>query len=398
MTVLIISPIGGKTKAEADDLPSSPSSAKIGRASIINPIWRGFMFAVIMAGGSGTRFWPASREHLPKQFLKITSDRTMLEETLERVERFAPFDQTYIVVGRLHAELTRQLLHDNAAKVLVEPMGRNTAACIGLAALHVRRISEDEPVVVLPADHFIADVESFAQTIRAAAEVARDRAIITLGIKPDRPETGYGYIHTGGQDGQSLGHPYFKVRRFVEKPDYETALGYLASGDYLWNSGIFIFTARTILDEIKTCLPALYGGLMEIESAIDTPAYDAVLEGVYPKLESISIDYGVMERTAQPIYVFKADFGWSDVGSWQALYELRSGEHDDRGNLPLGDAMVVDADRNLVFSNTDRKIALLGVEDLVVVDTPDAVMVAKLARSQDVKRFPDLLSSQHRER
>jgi mannose-1-phosphate guanylyltransferase len=351
------------------------------------------MFAVIMAGGSGTRFWPASREHLPKQFLKITSDRTMLEETVARVGLFTQLDQTCIVVGRVHAGMTRQLLPDSPVQVLVEPVGRNTAACIGLAALHAKRLGADEPVVVLPADHFIADVGSFAQTIRAAARIARRDAIITLGIKPDRPETGYGYILTGGAQGESQGLPYFKVQRFVEKPNYNTALGYLSSGDYLWNSGIFVFTARKILAEIETCIPALYAGLMEIDKAIGAPGYEAVLDRVYPALESISIDYGVMERTEQPVYVFKADFGWSDVGSWQALYELRGGEYDAGENLLLGDAMVVDAKRNLVFSSTERKVALLGVEDLVVVDTPDAVMVARLDRSQEVKRFPDLLKN-----
>jgi mannose-1-phosphate guanylyltransferase len=349
------------------------------------------MFAVIMAGGSGTRFWPASRDHLPKQFLKITGDQTMLEQTVARARQFTQLNRTYVVVGRVHAELTKQILSGSPAKVLVEPTGRNTAACIGLAALSVKRFGEDEPIVVLPADHFIADVESFAQTIRAAAETARQGAIITLGVRPNRPETGYGYIHTGEGQGESLGQPYFKVQRFVEKPDYQTALGYLSSGHYLWNSGIFVFTARTILKEIRACLPALYDGLSRIEKAIETPDYQTVLDGVYPKLESISIDYGVMEKTAKPIYVFKADFGWSDVGSWQALYELRRDECDAGGNLLLGEAMVVDAERNLVFSNTDRKVALLGVEDLVVVDTPDVVMVARLDRSQDVKRFPESL-------
>ena len=351
------------------------------------------MFAVIMAGGSGTRFWPASREHLPKQFLAITGDRTMLEETLARAERFAQPDQISIVVGRVHADLTGQILFGKPAKVLIEPRGRNTAACIGLAALHARRGAEDEPMAVLPADHFIADVESFARTIRAAAGVARGGAIITLGIQPNRPETGYGYIHTGEQGEEASGQKYFKVRRFVEKPDYQTALGYLSSGDYLWNSGIFVFTARTILDEIKTCIPALHEGLMEIDRAIGSPDYEAAVERVYGRIESISIDYGVMEKTAKPIHVFKADFGWSDVGSWQALYELRSAEYDEHGNLPLGDSMIVDARRNLVFSSTDRKVALLGVEDLVVVDTPDAVMVARLDRSQDVKMFPELLKN-----
>lgn len=357
------------------------------------------MFAIIMAGGSGTRFWPASRERLPKQFLAITGDRTMLEETLARAEGFAPPGQISVVVGRIHADLTKQILSDKPVEVLVEPRGRNTAACVGLAALHARRVAakgatEDEPLVVLPADHFIADVESFTRTIRAAAHAARDGAIVTLGIMPNRPETGYGYIHIGAEGGKSLEQPYFRVRRFVEKPDYQTALGYLSSGDYLWNSGIFVFTAQTILQEIEACMPELHEGLTEIERAIDTPDYDATVARVYDRIESVSIDYGVMEKTSRPIYVLKADFGWSDVGSWQALYELRRAEYDEQDNLSLGDSMIIDAERNLVFSTTDRKIALLGVEDLMIVDTPDAVMVARLDRSQDVKRFAD----QYRER
>jgi mannose-1-phosphate guanylyltransferase len=349
------------------------------------------MFAVIMAGGSGTRFWPASRQHLPKQFLKIISDRTMLEDTVARVSRFTQLDRVYTVVGRVHADMTTKLFAHTAVKTLVEPVGRNTAACIGLAALHVKRISCDEPMVVLPADHFIADVESFAGIIRAAAEVARTGAILTLGIAPAKPETGYGYIKIAAEMGKSSGHPYYAVERFVEKPDYKTALGYLSEGNYLWNSGIFIFTPQTILSEIETCLPDLYQGLIEIERSIDRPHYDAVVERVYAGLSSISIDYGVMEKTRKPILVFKADFGWSDVGSWQALYELRRGEYDDQENLLLGETMIADSKRNLVYSGTGRQVALLGVEGLVVVDTPDALMVADLDRSQDVKRFPEML-------
>jgi mannose-1-phosphate guanylyltransferase len=357
------------------------------------------MFAVIMAGGSGTRFWPASRERLPKQFLAITGDRTMLEETLARAEGFASPDRISVVVGRVHADLTKRILSGKPVEILVEPRGRNTAACVGLAALHARRVAarsgaEDEPMVVLPADHFIADVEGFTRTVHAAASVARGGAIVTLGVAPNRPETGYGYIHIGPEGVGSSEQPYFRVRRFVEKPDYQTALGYLSSGDYLWNSGVFIFTARTILQEIEDCMPALHEGLREIERAIDTPDYAAAVERAYDRIESVSIDYGVMEKTSKPIYVFRADFGWSDVGSWQALYELRQAECDEQGNLSLGDSTIIDAKRNLVFSTTDRRVALLGVEDLVVVDTPDAVMVARLDRSQDVKRFAD----QYRER
>ncbi len=348
-------------------------------------------YAVIMAGGSGTRFWPASREHLPKQFLKITSDRTMLEETIARLEKFVSHDRIYTVVGSVHREITSRLLAGTTIRTLIEPVGRNTAPCIGLAALQIGRLSLDQPMVVLPADHYIADVEGFTRTVQAAAEVARSGAIITLGIKPTRPETGYGYIQTAGQKGESLGLPYSAVERFVEKPDYPTALEYLKTGNYLWNSGIFIFTPRTILAEIEICLPGLYAGLKRIEEAIDGPDYDQRLREVYPQVPSISIDYGVMEKTAKPIYVFKADFGWSDVGSWQALYELRSDDYDDHGNLLLGEALTIDAGRNLVYSATGRRVALLGVEGLVVVDTEDALMVADIARSQDVKRFTELI-------
>lgn len=356
------------------------------------------MQAVIMAGGSGTRFWPASRETMPKQFLKITSDRTMLEETISRVAGLAGSGGVSVVVGRIHEKVTREILGPASdVVVIVEPVGRNTSACIGLAALHQRRTAGDEPMVVLPADHFIGDVGAFVDTIRAAGELARSGAIVTLGIAPNRPETGYGYIQSGLERGRSLGRGYFAVEKFVEKPDLQTAVRYLSKGNYLWNSGIFIFTPATILAEIRACVPDLYDGLMDIDRALDIGGDGGeALDRIYPHLPSISIDYGVMERTARDIFVFRADFGWSDVGSWQALYELRSGEYDSRGNLLLGESMVIDSESNLVYSSTGRRVALLGVEGLVVVDTPDALMVADMDRSQDVKRFTEMLREKAR--
>ncbi len=349
------------------------------------------MYAVIMAGGSGTRFWPASREHLPKQFLRITSDRTMIEETLDRVKTFTSPDRILAVVGRIHEEVTKQLIGDSIEGILAEPFGRNTAACIGLAAVHANQVAPDDPIVILPADHYIADVDRFRETILAAAELARKGAIVTLGITPTRPETGYGYIQTAAPAGESRGHECFDVERFVEKPDYKTAVGYLNQGGYFWNSGIFIFTARTILEEFERCLPDLSTGLREIEAAIGSPDYETVLEAVYDRIPSISIDYGVMEKTTRPILVIPADFAWSDVGSWQALYELRRQDYDDHDNLLIGEAMISDSRGNLVYSASGRKVALLGVEGLFVVDTPDALLVADLDHSQDVKRFPEML-------
>lgn len=350
------------------------------------------MFAVIMAGGSGTRFWPASREHLPKQFLKITSDRTMFEETLARVLLFATEDRVYTVVGHNHAELARNLLGEaSPVCLLAEPRGRNTAACIGLAAIHIARRDPNLPIAILPADHFVADVERFASLIRLSGEVARAGAIVTLGIAPTRPETGYGYIELDEAAGSAGAETYHRMKRFVEKPDRATALEYLAGGRHLWNSGIFVFTARTILGEIEACMPELAAGLREIEAAIGRENYEQTVTSVYDRIESVSIDYGVMEKTKAPVYVFRADFGWSDVGSWQALYELRESEYDENGNLLLGKAIALDSQRNLVYGDGERTVALLGVEDLVVVDTRDAVMIARRDRSQEVKRFPEAL-------
>jgi mannose-1-phosphate guanylyltransferase len=356
------------------------------------------MFAVIMAGGSGTRFWPASRERLPKQFLPITGDRTIFAETLERVRRFAKDDQIYAVVGRLHEGLTRDALGAGGAHTLVEPLARNTAAAVGLAAVHVNRRAPGEPFAVLPSDHFVARPDEFAATVRAAGEAAREGAIVTIGVTPTRPETGYGYIEVGAAAGRALEREYFGVSRFVEKPDPATALGYLAGGRHLWNSGIFVFTAATILAEFERLMPRLAAGLREIGASVGTDAYAATLERVYPELESISIDYGVMEKTARPVYVLKGDFGWSDVGSWDALYELRREEGDEQGNLLLADAAAVESRGNLVYSKTHRLIALLGVEGLTVIDTPDALLVTRHERAQEVKKFPELLRREGRDK
>lgn len=348
------------------------------------------MNALVMAGGSGTRFWPASREHLPKQFLRITGDRSMLEETIGRIAPTIPAERVAVVVGRVHEAVTQRLLAGTPVEILIEPTGRNTAACIGLAALHWRRRDPQAPLVVLPADHFIARADLFNEILAAAAGPARDGAIVTLGIEPTRPETGYGYIKVDARaalgliSGTTVLH---RVDCFVEKPDLERALDYLRTGEYLWNSGIFVFTPEVILNEIAAHLPDLAAGLAEIDAAIGRPDYEEVLSRVYGNLPSISIDHGIMEKTTLPLYVVRSDFGWSDVGSWQALYELREGEADEQGNLLEGAVWVEDSRRNLVYATSGRQVALLGVEGLAIVDTEDTLLVADLTRSQDVKRF-----------
>ncbi|GIU83191.1 MAG: mannose-1-phosphate guanylyltransferase [Pyrinomonadaceae bacterium] len=345
------------------------------------------MFVVIMAGGQGTRFWPASREKLPKQFLKIISEKTMLEETLARIEPLVQTEKICVVVNALHEELTKRLL-GNKVKILAEPIGRNTAACIGLAVTHLLNHGKNEPIIAVPADHFISDVQTFRNQLLVAAEMAKEGGIVTFGIKPTRPETGYGYIEKG--EIVSPDKQIFKVERFVEKPNLEKALEFLSSGKYLWNSGIFVFTAETILSEIETLQPSLHQGLLKIGKAIGSENYMQVLTEVYENLESISLDYAVMEKTQKPVYVIEALFEWSDVGSWQALYELRDGK-DDAGNLALADAIFLDSKRNLVYSEANRLVCLLGVEELIIVDTSDALLVANLKNSQEIRKIPEFL-------
>jgi mannose-1-phosphate guanylyltransferase len=346
------------------------------------------MYAVVMAGGSGTRFWPASTSERPKQFLPIASDRTMLEETIARVAPLVPEERVYVVVGERYVETTRAILGTSKARVLAEPFARNTAPCIGLAAIHAIR-DGDEPMLVLPADHFVADATSFVRTLEQAAKIARDGALVTLGVPPTRPETGYGYVEVGERV-EDAGEPaVHRVERFVEKPDAPTALAYLRSGRFRWNSGIFVFKPSTYLAETSVSLPELRAGLDRIASAIGTTDERRVLEEVFERSSSISVDYGVMERATAPIYMVDAAFGWSDVGSWEALYELRRDGADAEGNLANGPLAAVDARGNLVYTTTGRRVALLGVAGLVVAETEEAILVAPLDRSQEVKRFAD---------
>jgi mannose-1-phosphate guanylyltransferase len=316
----------------------------------------------------------------------------MLEETLDRTRALADrAGSVYVVVNRLHQQLTVDLTAGRECQVLVEPVGRNTAACIGLAAMHISRLDPHEPIVVLPSDHYIGKPDEFAAVLGAAGQAARGQAITTIGATPTRPETGYGYIELGDPIAGGFDKAAFSVKRFVEKPDVETAGRYISSGKYRWNCGVFGFTARTMLAEIKAWKPDLYAGLERIGSAIGTSDYEAVLDAVYPELESISIDYAVIEKTRVPLIVFPGDFGWSDVGSWQSVYELGSDAIDESRNLIRGEGAAVDSRGNLVHSGGGRLVALLGVEGLVVIDTPDALLVTRLDRSQDVKLLPELL-------
>lgn len=359
------------------------------------------MYAVIMAGGSGTRFWPLSRRDRPKQFLSIGTARPLLVETVERLAPLVPPDRVYVVAGERHARPIRALLPKLPADhLLVEPCPRNTAPCVGLAAVHLARKDRDAVMAVLPADHHIADGPRFRKVIAAAAERARAGEIVTLGIRPTRPETGYGYIRFDPSEPLVAGGvEVCRVERFVEKPPREVAERYLASNRYLWNSGMFFFTPARILADIRRFMPALAEGLDRIARAIGTAEYGAVLAETFTELRSTSIDYGVMEHATghpelPPMRVVPADFGWNDVGHWAAIADFA--ESDASGNVTDGDAVLVDTRDSIVHAGHGA-VALVGVSDLVVVTTEDAVLVCPRDRAQDVRKIVDRLTRDERE-
>lgn len=350
------------------------------------------LYPVIMAGGSGTRFWPASRAHYPKQFLNIVGSSTMVEETLKRVKPLAAEEQTIIVSSKEHHKILYNLLGENRYIILEEPLGRSTAPCIGLAALYLKKQGIlDKPMVVLPADHFIAGEETFRKTLSIGCKLVQEGNIITLGIVPTRPETGYGYLERSEVKKEIQGITVYSVKRFVEKPDQKIALEYLNSGKYFWNGGIFIFTPKTILEEIKLHLPSIYAGLQTIEEAMGTSRYDEVLLSVYQHLPSLSIDYGVMEKTLRPVLTLPGDFGWSDVGSWESVYDLRKEERDKDGNLKQGNVLLIDTRSSFVFNQSSKLVVGLGIKDLLIVDTHDVILVGDLKKSQNIRKIIEAL-------
>ncbi|UCD72348.1 MAG: mannose-1-phosphate guanylyltransferase [Syntrophobacterales bacterium] len=346
---------------------------------------------VIMGGGSGTRFWPLSRELKPKQFLNILGQRPLIEETFLRISPLADEERVFLVINRAHRELTRKIFKDRGIQIFEEPFGRNTAPCVGLAAIHIKRRWGDIPMAVLPADHFIGDGELFRTTLRAGIELSRRGKMVTIGIPPIKPETGYGYIKRGRRCDSIRGQGVFEVDRFVEKPDEKRALLYIKEGNYLWNSGIFIFQVDLILNEIGKYLPKLYQGLMEIEGVLDRDQYPATLERIYSHLQSISIDYGIMERTREPVYTLLGNFGWSDVGSWQALFELKGDQRNANGNMLEGLTTIIDSRDSFIVNRSEKLVAVLGANQLLVVNTPDAVLVGDLNRSQEVRAIAEAI-------
>lgn len=347
------------------------------------------MYAVIMAGGKGTRFWPRSREKRPKQLLNIVGRRSMLQQTIARIANLLPVENVLVVAGEAHGEeLHKQLAELPAENIFLEPVGRNTAACIGLAALLVQHRDPSAIMVVLPADHLIADEDLFLSTLRAAVAMARKQpALITLGIRPVSPETGYGYIEAGDQVHKVQEHRFYKVTSFHEKPDAERAKDYLEKNNFFWNSGIFVWQAEAILAEMKNYLPGLYTDLHRLKPFLDTDGLDQEINQIYPELESISIDYGVMEK-ADNVLMIPADFSWNDLGSWASMAQIWP--RDEQSNAHQGEIMAMESRGNVVFAQ-QKLCVLLGVDDLIVVDTEDALLVCPVNRAQDIGKILDAM-------
>jgi len=346
---------------------------------------------VAIAGGSGTRFWPFSRQHRPKQLLALGGKESLLATTFARVAGLAPPERCWMVVGAAHAEACRAEVPQVAPqRLLVEPQGRNTAPAIALAAAHIMAEDADAVLAVLPADHHVKDGVALCEALARAADAAAQGAIVTLGITPQHPETGYGYIQRGQPDERGAG--LFRVRRFCEKPDHQTAVSFLDSGDYLWNAGMFVMRAATFLSELQRQLPVHHAAFAGLREHLRESDYDARLAELYDTIEPISVDYGIMEG-AEEISVVPVDCGWSDVGNFAALKKI--GEADARGNTTLGKVLTVDSDGCLVSSDDDHLVALLGVSNLAVVRTPDATLVVPLEQSQRVRELVEALQDKN---
>jgi mannose-1-phosphate guanylyltransferase len=353
------------------------------------------LYVVIMAGGQGTRFWPRSRRQRPKQLLNIVGETTMLEQTVARLSSLVPAERIVVVAGRAYHDLIRdglpQLPDEN---FLFEPIGRNTAACVAWAALWVQQRAPDAVMAVLPADHLIRNEPEFLRVLTVAARAAQPfNRLVTLGIQPTHPETGYGYIRVG-EDGHLIdGHNVFRVAQFVEKPSRQKAEQFLAEGKYFWNSGMFIWRADSIWHEISRYLPQLTQELEAVRPAMTADELTTVLDTVYPRLPSVSIDVGVMER-AQDVWVVPADIGWSDVGSWRALSEFLT--PDAQGNVVIGNQRGIDTSGCFIYA-PNKLVATIGLTDLVVIETDDVVLICPKDRDQDVRRLVELLDREGRQ-
>ena len=337
-----------------------------------------------MAGGQGERFWPKSTASMPKHLLGFVRKKPMISQTLERVSGLVPKKQIAIITNKKQFAKIKQNAKGVAAQnMIIEPFGRSTAAAIGLAAALLNKCYPEAVMVALPCDHVIQDKKKFARILRCASEAAsKSGGLVTLGINPRFAFTGYGYIKKGAAVRSIAGERLYKVERFVEKPDKNTARKYVESGQYFWNSGIFIWKAQAILDEMKKYMPALYRSLGKIEKSCCTASFKNILEKEYKKLKDISIDYGIMEKTKKAL-VLATDLKWDDIGSWDAMSSY--GKKDQDGNIVVGDFKGIDAKNCVVVGEKNRLVAVIGIQDAIIVESRNATLVCGKKRTQDVK-------------
>lgn len=354
------------------------------------------IFPVIMVGGAGTRLWPVSRREAPKQLMRVGSEESFLRASFRRAAKVAPPENVLVVTTAVQRDMVLNELPDALpGNVIAEPEGRDTAAAVGLAAVVVYHRSPNGICVMLPADHHIGSSDEFARGVRAAARVAADHDyLVTTGVVPTYPSTAYGYIHRGEKIGEIDGIPAYRVNSFREKPNPYTAKEYLESGEYYWNSGIFSWKAQVILEEFARYLPEHYIRLQEVADVADTAEFDDVLERVYPELPKISVDFGIMEYTRRTAVV-ECVFSWDDVGSWTSVG--RYYPKDDAGNATDGDVLLLDCRGNVIHAPEGKLLTMVGVEDMVVIDTKDALFIAPKERDQEVKEIVKRLTMSGRD-
>ncbi len=343
------------------------------------------MVALIMAGGSGTRFWPLSRRNRPKQFLQISDEKSMIQLTVERLNGLIPLENIYIVTAQSQVLLVKEHLPKlPTGNIIIEPFGMNTAPCIGLSlAWLYNKIPHSESIIVLPSDHVIRDRSAFLQSLELAEKPASEGYLVTFGIIPDYPATGYGYIEAG----ESTEDRIFNVKRFKEKPDIETAKEFLKQGNFFWNSGMFFWKFDTIWKAYEKHLPQITALLEEIRFVWKHQNIDASIVDIYAKMPRIPIDIGIMEKAEKRV-VIPVDYGWSDVGSWKALSDISAKDED--GNYLPENSSVIDAKNNYI--STHKYVSLIGVDNLCVIETDDALLITTKERSEDVKKVVDILT------
>ncbi|PKO21366.1 MAG: mannose-1-phosphate guanylyltransferase [Chloroflexi bacterium HGW-Chloroflexi-1] len=352
-------------------------------------------YAVIMAGGTGTRLWPLSRKEQPKQALKLIGDRTMFQHAVDRLALLFPPERICVVTNVALAEVLRaQTPALPAENFFLEPAGRNSAPAAGLAAIHLLRRDPDAIMVMLTADHYILDTGQFRAALAAAGKVAADGTIVTLGIRPTYPAAGFGYIEQGVAQVIVDGFRVYRSAGFAEKPDQGTAIRFVEDGRHTWNSGMFIWRADRLMAEYAAQLPGLHAALMRIADAADSPSAQYVLNDEWSRVVSVSLDYGIMER-AENVSVIPVDFGWSDIGNWSALMAVLPG--DQEGNVLHAPALLIDS-HNCFVRGTARLVAAVGLEDMIIVDTPDVLLVCPRSRSEEVRTLVTHLEADGKEK